>query len=77
MIFDKQWRLQRLECLIAGKKAQLSAVRELVNACANAVPGALIIEMKNLPREIAELETRAGQLKAPNFEVSGLAPRKG
>ena len=66
MIFDKTWRLQRIERKIAGKKAKLQATRELVNACERSVPGALVCDMRNLPQEIAELETRAKQLQTPN-----------
>lgn len=66
MIFDKTWRRQRIERKIAGKKAKLLATRELVNACESSVPGTLVIDMRNLPQEIAELETLAKQLQAPN-----------
>jgi cell division septum initiation protein DivIVA len=64
MIFSKAWRLQRLEYKIAGLKAKLAAARELFNACANSVPDGIVICLRDLPQEIAQLETRAAQLKA-------------
>lgn len=54
--------MERIEQKIAGLKAKLSAARELVNLCGSSVPGTLVLSMLTLPKEIAELETKAKQL---------------
>ena len=66
MIFDTEWRRRRIEVKIAGLTAKLKATREIFNACAGTVPGGIVIDMRDIPQRIAELETRAKQLVAPN-----------
>jgi hypothetical protein len=66
VIFDRTWRVQRLECKIAGLKAKLTSTIQIVKSCAGEVPGAIVIDYQTLPQKIAELETRVAQLKAPN-----------
>ena len=70
MIFSKAWRLQKLECEIAGLKAKLQATRELFEA-AKSLPGTFALDMTRLPQKIAELEVRHKQLSSSNAKVSG------
>ena len=70
MIFDRTWRLERLEQKIAGKKAKLAATLELFST-AKSLPGTFAIDLTLLPQEIAELETKAKQLLASNAGVTG------
>lgn len=75
MIFDKTWRLQRIERKIAGKKAKLEATQGLFSL-AKSLPGGFAINLTQLPQEIAELETKAKQLMNPNAMFSGPRPEQ-
>jgi len=66
MIFDRTWRTNRIECKIAGLRAKLQATKDLANRCEGNVPGALVIVLRDVPQQIAEMEERVKQLKAPN-----------
>ena len=68
------WRTLRTERKIAGLKAKLQATQRIVVSCDGSVPWALVSDLQILPQEIAELETLEKQLKAPNADVTGLAP---
>jgi len=65
MFWSKEAKLQRIERKIAGHKAELVAVKELA-VRVNTLPGHFAVKLTSLPREIAELEKRIDQLKAPN-----------
>jgi hypothetical protein len=58
------WRTRRAQRKLAGLKAKLAAVRELVNLCREEVPGTLVLNMQNIPQEIAEVEELLRQLAA-------------
>jgi hypothetical protein len=56
--------MRRAQRRLAGLKAKLSAVRELVKLCREYVPGALVLDMRDIPQEIAEVEELLRQLAA-------------
>ena len=68
MIFSRAWRIARLEREIAGKKARLAALKEFAAGIAT-VPSNIYNPLFDLPKEIAELETRLSQLRAGKVPV--------
>ena len=58
----RAWRIRRTKRKLAGLRAELTATQGLVKLCFGEVPGALVIEMRSIPREIAELEELLKQL---------------
>ena len=58
----RAWRIRRTKRKLAGLRAELTATKGLVNLCDGDVPGALVIDMQSIPREIAELEELLKQL---------------
>lgn len=60
----RNWRMRRAERRLAGLKAKYAATREMVAACEKTVPGALVVDMCELPRKIAEVEVLLKQLAA-------------
>ena len=60
----KAWRTRRAQRKLAGLKAKLAAVRELAQLCREDVPGTLVLDMRDIPQEIAEVEELLRQLAA-------------
>ena len=58
----RAWRIRRIKRKLAGLRAELTATQELVKLCFEDVPGSLVIEMRSIPCEIAELEELLKQL---------------
>jgi len=59
----RDWRIRRAQRRLAGLKAKYAAVRELVKSC-RGDPGMLVLDMRSLPGEIAEVEELLRQLEA-------------
>ena len=62
MNFYTSWKIRKLQRKLAGLNAKLTATRELFNLCSEEVPGIIIINMQELPQEIAEIEKQIEQL---------------
>lgn len=59
----RQWRIHKIDIRLAGLKAKLQALKELANETTT-IPGGLVMNLRDLPQEIAELEERKRQLEA-------------
>ena len=61
LFLSKKSEIRRIECAIAGKKARMEATQRLIDSMER-MPGRLVLELIELPQQIAELETRLKHL---------------
>lgn len=61
-------RVNSLDVTIAGLRAKLAATKDAIDlvAAGSSVPGALVYDLRELPRLIAEMEERKRQIEQPN-----------
>lgn len=62
--FIKQWLIRRIDVRLVGLRAKLKSTMEAINyiASGSSIPGAIVYDMRDLPRQIAELEERRRQI---------------
>ncbi|MEQ1691401.1 MAG: hypothetical protein ABMA00_08965 [Gemmatimonas sp.] len=61
-------RVNAIDVELAGLRAKLSATQGAIRMVAegSSIPGSLVYDMRDLPRQIAELEERRRQTLTPN-----------
>ncbi len=62
-MFFVNWKLNRFELKLVGLKARLNAAREVFDSLDDPIPYSLVQDLCVLPQKIAELETKAKQLR--------------